>query len=1327
MSEVRSEPTTAAQDLDRIRRARVRVAQVAATCLAGDAEHRDPLTGDALPRTLSEVLATVRRNAAVGRHPLPSDGLQQLVEFVLAPLAEVVERPRARIKRSHEMMPLHSVREFDAKCIEWVGRQSGRTIREKFAGKSSVLGVRRDFSPETNENILVAKLLRGLLPKLDERLRALEAGEYEAVDEASQARAEALRECERLCARTLRHTAFGEIDHLRPVRPNNVLLGDRRYLKLWRGWRWLRALDAGEDARAAVAERVFMQALFAATGAAVAARSGVARAESALRVPGGSAADLHRHDIEVASHAERLFRWRPWRAVEFASCDDSTGSTVLTRVALEDDTLVVSRLGSTGCSIGRAADCVLRRVARVSWKPSSGGCEASAIDLMMQIEVDGESSTELPANLESLRALSEQIVISVLGEVPESDTEVLPRAVEFDGCGIDLGTSRPRFALDPEAAVRASEPFSARIAVAAQSGDASSGAEEMLWMPGAPHAAPDCLRRGTMLATLRDFLRRGETMEGTELEGVDCILRRLAKDLELQGAGLSARKVVAVPDSVDEFAQRELRGRLSALLGRSSAWWRSSCLAIGSTPMLGTTDAPLRAGDGLIVLETRGDGLAVVLLEAKYDDALARDLPASKGIHWERRPALAASDVDPSLAERMRRCSWDHVLLEYATRVLEHDATGIQLQGEQLREVARQLVETGVVEQVLATGRTGHVLLGECSGWFIRVPFVRAIAVVVVEEFRAELLGAASALSRDPLVSTTRREIGNGTGRWLLLLSDVPDAGALYDRKSADGDSSATEFAERARREFGARQVVYRSADVDLAVRGAVDIASREAAGLPSVADWLPPLSLEVVRNGGFEEFTVLEPQITAPSYGSRLSRFPVAQPLLLPKGVVGLEFPLFEGRAMRQDRVVRLSSAAFPLSSPREVRLEVRYQHGEAQPYQLVVEPAAGTLPAPIVATIGRPTERRNPVPSYPPERGWEDPWVLQRIGDATLRAHGVRAKFEQLGWRGETLSTEEFKDEFQPMLRVLHANVRSIWSDGRSLATCSAQRREVLERSVALDWLIRLAALDEESAKKLASRVPDHMVRHQFRRWARRILACMHRDQVDRLLPAVLADFELKATSEQIELFGQLVADGTGVRAPCMAQLVASLRSGLAANGKDKMFRSAIVAVGDACWRHRDFAPMLHASAPELVDQYLERASGLLDQFRQQARYDPSMAFKALLPQCVRSVGETMLAFMRLREGEQPPIATRAGSPLLVRLGIAYCSAEREFRELRALHREKLKPLLLRSYLRFDFSRDPALHQTSDLAFVLRHYLNGGSDAMIEIVGRDESDDGG
>ena len=69
------------------------------------------------------------------------------------------------------MMPLHRIRDLDAKCTEWVGRQPGRTVREKLAGKPSILGVRREFTAETNENILVAKLLRGLLPRVDERLR----------------------------------------------------------------------------------------------------------------------------------------------------------------------------------------------------------------------------------------------------------------------------------------------------------------------------------------------------------------------------------------------------------------------------------------------------------------------------------------------------------------------------------------------------------------------------------------------------------------------------------------------------------------------------------------------------------------------------------------------------------------------------------------------------------------------------------------------------------------------------------------------------------------------------------------------------------------------------------------------------------------------------------------------------------------------------------------------------------------------------------------------------------------------------------------------------
>jgi hypothetical protein len=1302
------------QDPVGVRSAARRTAWAATACLAGGVDDRDPLNGDSLPRSLGEVLRSARRASASGRNPLPSDGLQQLVEFVLQPLREVIERPRARIERSHAMMPLHRIRDLDAKCTEWVGRQPGRTVREKLAGKPSILGVRREFTAETNENILVAKLLRGLLPRVDERLRMVSAGAFDLVDEA---RHEALLGFQRMCVRALRGSEFGEIDHRKPVRPNNVLLGDRRYVKLWRGWRWLRELDAGERTRIASAPALFMQALFAATCAEIAGGTGAVFSDAVLRVPSESVDDAGRICVDSLQHAGDRFVWRSWRTVEFLSTQQD--SVFFDRVSLDASALSIARRGAAGCAVLRADEQVQQTVCSVDFTSDPRNGEGG---LGVRCTVGFEDLFEGPADLEAIRTIATQLLrahgFEHHGE--PHDATGSDRNDAAEAVGIDLGSTC--IATSPLAA--GSERRFARFAVGLSAVASQSPNPELQWLLGSTDTTPDPMRRGVKLVSINDLLAEGETLEPAIQSGAARIFSGLRSELDRAGIGPSVSKAVIVPDSKGELAQSALRRLSIGAIGKSVHVSRTSCLATGWQRQDAFSNK-LSPDDVLVVVDARSDGLAVAFLQAKHDAELSEARDSTRGIHWERRPAFIASDLDPRLAALMRQASWRAALIEYARRVMDLSPFDPQLESHQLQEVAERLTDMGHVEQVLCTGAPAQVLLGEAEGWSIRLPYDRSTARAVIAEFVQHLQAALEGVFQNPLAERVRRDLSVDAKHWHLLLADLP---GLHGEESAasvleKSDIDSMKGRLKSRLQLSGVYVTLQARS--LASMGAVEMLEREAEGLPSVVDWLPPLSLEVMDDGGYREFIMLEDAVTSPLRTSTVDTFEVKQRLLLPPGVQRIEFPLFEGRAMRQDREVCLESDSFPLGEPLKIAMKVLYRHGEEQPYELIVEPVDQRLKHPIRATIGAPKPRMELVPHYPPPRGWMDPWVTERISWTVQHSGRWVRRLEDLKTRGASLDSAGLRTDFVPVLREIYMNVRSIWGDGRLLGTAPDQTRASLVRAVPFDWIMRLAALDADAKLKLESRITDHTVRHQLRRWSRRILGAMHSERAQVLLPVILEEASSKLTTEHVELFGQLVGDGREERAACLQHLIEAARGALKTGRKGGMGRSTILALGEACWRHRDFVPTLYSAAPDLVDMYLEQATTFIEECCAQCVKDPQNAIQHLGPQCIRAIGETTLAFLRLRDAIKPPAATRAGSPLLTRLGIAFCQAERELSELRGGTGAKQRALRLNSYLRFEFDRDPRLNQTSDLAFVLRHYLNGGSGPMIEIIGRSEGEE--
>ncbi len=1278
--------------------AALRTARTAATCFAGDAEARDPLTGDALPRSLAEVLRSVRRIAAEGRHPLPSDGLQQLVEFVLKPLEEVTQRPRARIDRSHALMPIHRIREFDAKCTDWIGRQPGRTIREKLAGKATLLGVRREFSGETNENILVAKLLHGLLPRIDARLREAASGAFDPVDPL---RLDVLRRCERLCSRALRSSEFGAIDHRKPVRPNNVLLGDRRYLKLWRGWRWLRELDRIDATEATRAPSRFRQAIFAALCGELAAGPDVAFGDSFVLIPGASVDDLARSEPRRLSHHRDRFRWDSWRSAEFIALDG--GSARFDRVTLDSASISLQRSRAAGSVILRAGDpervteCTLEFPEEPA--ASGGGLRVRLLE-GDRVLFDG------PADLAAIREITRTLMRQHGLEPPEPETaRPVPPSADIAAVGIDLASG----AISTGDVATGVPDSLSRFAVGfstAGDGDAASG---MHWLPGSMHSTPDLFRKGVEFVPAEALLR-SEILTPAIQQGGACILEGIRRNLERAGVGAGTKTAVVVPDSLGELAQSSLRRLSAAALGRTVHLSRTACLAMGWQARHLASSA-LAEDDVLIVLDGRSDGISLAFLQAKVDPALAEADPASRGLYWERRPAVVASDLDPSLAERLRRLSWRGMLVEYAKRVMASGPSDRGLTDRQVQDLAERLTDSGHVERVFISERSACVPLGDCLGCAVTIPFDASTARSVTRTFVDSILPTLADVFRHPLLDRMRRDLQSDGNRWHLLLADLPGRpgdGAL-PAVLETADMTDGKGLRKSIKPFGGSTVAERGRR--LAAEGALHMLARAQSDLPAVVDWLPPLSLEMVADGHYREFTVLEERISSVHRSRSVDEFRVDRELELRPGVDHFAFPLFDGRAMRQDREVRIESEAFPLREPLRISLGVRYRYHEAQPYELTVTPVHGSLGSSIRATIGQPMERPNLVPPFPEPRAWTDPRVTERLGLLTTASMGWKARLES--------------GLLMPALKSMFRNLRSLLDEGGPLSQAPMSVRTSVRMKIPFDLIERLAALDSASGLTLERSFPDQKARAPLRKWARKILGLFPTEYADRLLPATLEAYKSPTGGiEQIELFGLLVGDGRDARSPCMGPLIEEARAALRADD-DLRCRSTLLTLAVSSWRHRDFVPALHAAAPGLVDLYLERAAGLIEIHGRKAVEQPSESFRNLRPQCIRAIGETCLAFMRLREGPNRPAACAPGSPLLTRLGIAFCDAERKLLATRAEGDRPAGSLRLKSYLRFEFERKGELHETSDLAYVLRHYLNGGSYVPISIVGRSDDDD--
>lgn len=191
---------------------------------------RDGHTGQGLPDSLQEMLHRLNQALQSGTRPRPrpEDTTFRVLELCTDALQVVLIDPTTRLVREHEMVPLHGLHEVDQKTLRWISRRPGRTVREKLASTRKILAPRRHFTADTDEN----QVVRRFLEILEERLK--EIHQFRDAYQPNQTVDQLVDEIRDLIEVELRRSELLDVPPSLQMRPNNVLLDDRRYAQIWR-------------------------------------------------------------------------------------------------------------------------------------------------------------------------------------------------------------------------------------------------------------------------------------------------------------------------------------------------------------------------------------------------------------------------------------------------------------------------------------------------------------------------------------------------------------------------------------------------------------------------------------------------------------------------------------------------------------------------------------------------------------------------------------------------------------------------------------------------------------------------------------------------------------------------------------------------------------------------------------------------------------------------------------------------------------------------------------------------------------------------------------
>lgn len=194
----------------------------------------DPVTDEPLPITVDDVLRNIH-SSDVLKNNWQNDRMNHIVRFVSSAVRNLIDILHEKNLREHRITRPEQVREVDSKSMMWLAKRPGFTIKQKIASEQRMMGVYHTTSLDTAEN----RLFKAFMEKLDDILLEKE---------------NACRKCglkisdddERFTSTVHRWLKSDEADCIgrwNNTPPNNTLLNDKNYRKIWKAHLMLQNLS----------------------------------------------------------------------------------------------------------------------------------------------------------------------------------------------------------------------------------------------------------------------------------------------------------------------------------------------------------------------------------------------------------------------------------------------------------------------------------------------------------------------------------------------------------------------------------------------------------------------------------------------------------------------------------------------------------------------------------------------------------------------------------------------------------------------------------------------------------------------------------------------------------------------------------------------------------------------------------------------------------------------------------------------------------------------------------------------------------------------------
>lgn len=888
----------------------------------------DPVSGHALHTGIVDFLSAVEKSVQDESPEAEiKDRIYRIVSHSKESVLAIMEHTRDKILREHAMLPIHAAREVDSNSVQWLSRQPGRTLREKLSGKPYMKAVRRRSSVDTAEN----RLLRAFLFRLEQIL-------IERQNVFSSAAEETCEELLVSIQRWFRTEDTAEIGVWGNLPPNNTLLQDKRYRKVWDGWLWLQAIDeqiAGDSKRldSDILRVIYWNTL------SLLNSSGRFRI---VQQPVG----LDYNDFSISPEL-------PVQGYLFPAADSKIKGKIKTinyekkfgfvtqesgvdlffhqnnlSIKLKLDSLSTGDEVSFVIGSNRQGECaeditlpagiipVGFNLTGDKWKIQVGEDKylLQIVSESLVVEQAQGEKKKLKIEPATLKEISKAILSLVVDATFENfaPTNNQSGPIRIDRSVVDLCSIRPTFMNNSGS--QAHLPFR----LLQQTWTLQDGSKHVV---DCGEAKAITLSGKVVTVSMRSLFLHSSTLPDATKSSASMFFTKKMSDY------LKTDKLTyLVPDWGNDFVLEGIRKSVNFYFDESTPLPKSIAAIFAWQSSKKFVQHRVLENDFVLVVDSFDGGISITPVQAIYQKELDEILPETQGVSWERHPTVIVSNSSIHTA---------------TARNLDRDGC----------QTSEELLHLFGFDGLASD--SGEVSFVKDEHWY-HLPC--SIRVVLTKDLDLNIL-SNSAIS-DCLHSTSRDY--RRVNVFILPLEDtIKKPGVGMDYKWLGSAWSPIK---------GCQTLNRWQEEVD-------DIALWR--------DHLPELSIEVQSDKGYKVNFYLVKDATVTPQRGRAMDIVVEELFTLPAGQIHYSFPLRQGDGNNELHFVAyLKSPAFPLKKDTTCKLKMTYTYGADEPYELKFIPLdsveAGFKSILVEwrsASEGEAADLANlPAPDFPARKSWSD-----------------------------------------------------------------------------------------------------------------------------------------------------------------------------------------------------------------------------------------------------------------------------------------------------------------------------------------------------------------